>query len=63
VGILHVNTDLVLEKTGVFPSPDQPAALEKKYLTVATVYRNIFNVFGGWLTLLAWRRANQLGTQ
>ena len=50
VGILHVATDLVLEKSGVFPSPSQPAALETKYLAIAAIYRNLYNVFGGWLT-------------
>ena len=50
VGILHVSTDLVLEKSGFFPAPDQPAALGTRYLAIAAIYRNIYNVFGGWLT-------------
>ena len=50
VGVLHTLTDLVLQKTGLFPSPDQAAALETTYLAAAVVYRNIYNVFGGWLT-------------
>lgn len=50
VGISHSLTDFVLEKTGVFPPPFTPAALETKYLAVAAVYRNIYNVFGGWIT-------------
>jgi hypothetical protein len=50
VGILHTVTDLILEKVGIFPSPDQPAALETKYLAIAAVYRNTYNVFGGWIT-------------
>ena len=35
VGISHSLTDFVLEKTGVFPPPFTPAALETKYLAVA----------------------------
>ena len=50
VGILHVSTDVVLEKSGLFPAPDQPAALGTKFLAIAAIYRNIYNVFGGWLT-------------
>jgi hypothetical protein len=50
VGILHTMTDLGLEKVGIFPPPDQPAALETKYLAAAAIYRNIYNVFGGWIT-------------
>jgi hypothetical protein len=50
VGILHTVTDLILEKTGIFPRPDQPAALGTKYLAIAAIYRNIYNVFGGWIT-------------
>jgi len=50
VGILHTVTDLILEKAGIFPSPDQPAALETKFLAIAAVYRNIYNVLGGWIT-------------
>ena len=50
IGILHTVTDLVLEKSGIFPPPGQPAALETKYLAIAALYRNIYNVFGGWLT-------------
>jgi hypothetical protein len=50
VGILHTATDLILEKMGIFPPPDQPAALGTRYLAVAAIYRNIYNVFGGWLT-------------
>jgi len=50
VGILHTLTDFILEKTGIFPPPGQAAALETKYLAVAAVYRNIYNVFGGWIT-------------
>jgi hypothetical protein len=50
VGILHTVTDLVLEKGGIFPAPDQPAALETKFLAIAALYRNIYNVFGGWIT-------------
>src|SRR6476646_6893985 len=50
VGILHVLTDLILEKSGIFPSPDQPAALGTKFLAIAAVYRNVWNVLGGWIT-------------
>jgi hypothetical protein len=50
VGVLHTLTDLFLEKTGIFPLPDQPSALETKFLAIAAIYRNIYNVFGGWLT-------------
>jgi hypothetical protein len=50
VGVLHTVTDMALEKTGVFPPPDSAAALGTSYLAAAVVYRNIYNVFGGWLT-------------
>ena len=30
--------------------PDSAAALGTGYLTAAVVYRNLYNVFGGWLT-------------
>ena len=50
VGILHTMTDLGLEKVGIFPQPGQPAALETRFLAVAAIYRNIYNVFGGWIT-------------
>jgi hypothetical protein len=50
VGVLHTVTDLVLEKTGLFPPPDQLEALNTTFLMIATVYRNIYNVFGGWIT-------------
>jgi len=50
VGGLHVLTDFVLETSGTFPPPNSPAALGTGYLVIAAVYRNIYNVFGGWLT-------------
>jgi hypothetical protein len=50
VGGLHVLTDFVLERSGAFPPPGSAAALGTGYLATAAVYRNIYNVFGGWLT-------------
>ena len=50
VGILHTMTDLGLEKAAIFPPPNEPAALETKYLAIAAIYRNIYNVFGSWIT-------------
>jgi hypothetical protein len=49
VGVLHSLTDWVLETSGVFPSPESPAALGTTYLAIAAVYRNIYNVVGGWV--------------
>src|SRR5690348_834159 len=49
VGVCHVLTDMVLEKSGVFPPPDSPAALSATYLGIAAVYRNLYNVLGGWV--------------
>jgi hypothetical protein len=49
VGVLHTLTDMVLEKSGVFPPPDSAAALGTTYLAVAAVYRNLYNVLGGWV--------------
>lgn len=49
VGASHVLTDMALESSGLFPPPDTAAALNPAYLAIAAVYRNIYNVLGGWV--------------
>ena len=49
VGVCHVLTDMVLEGSGLFPPPESAAALNPSYLGIAAVYRNLYNVLGGWV--------------
>jgi hypothetical protein len=48
--MLHTGTDVALEASGIFPPPETPHALDATFLGIATVYRNVYNVFAGWLT-------------
>ena len=47
--ILSVVTDAILEKTGVFPPPDQGLYIAWM-LVLATIYRTAFTVLGGYVT-------------
>ena len=47
--VTHMGTDLVLEKLGVFPPPDQGFHITWMVVT-ATIYRSVFTVGGGYLT-------------
>jgi len=49
VGALHVLTDMALEASGLFPPQNTPEALGPGYLGAAVVYRNLYNVLGGWV--------------
>ncbi|MBS0472673.1 MAG: hypothetical protein JSR60_16485 [Proteobacteria bacterium] len=50
IGVLHTGTDMALEGSGIFPPPEAPSALDPLYLGTAVVYRNVYNVLGGYLT-------------
>jgi hypothetical protein len=47
--VTHTVTDLVLEKLGIFPPPDQGLHITWMVVT-ATFYRTIFTVVGGYVT-------------
>jgi hypothetical protein len=47
--VTHTLTDLVLEKLGIFPPPDQGFHITWMVVT-ATIYRSIYTVAGGYLT-------------
>jgi hypothetical protein len=47
--VTHTATDLVLEKLGIFPPPDQGFHTTWMVVT-ATIYRSIYTVAGGYLT-------------
>jgi hypothetical protein len=47
--VTHTLTDMVLEKLGVFPPPDQGFHITWMVVT-ATIYRSIYTVAGGYLT-------------
>ena len=47
--VSHTATDLVLEKLGIFPPPDQGLHITWMVVT-ATIYRSIFTVVGGYIT-------------
>lgn len=47
--LLSVVTDMILEKIGVFPSPDQGLFITWM-LVVALTYRTIYAVIGGYFT-------------
>jgi hypothetical protein len=47
--ILHTGTDLILEKAGIFPPPDQGLFITWM-LVLALTYRMIFTVAGGTIT-------------
>ena len=46
--VLSVGTDMILEKTGVFPNPNQTLFVTWM-LAVALAYRTMYTVFGGFL--------------
>src|SRR5690242_12547763 len=46
--LLSVATDAVLHAAGIMPSPDQPQSDAK--LLLATVYRTLYGVIGGYVT-------------
>src|SRR6266550_4488035 len=47
--VSHTATDLVLEKLGIFPPPEQGFHVTWMVL-IATVYRSIYTVAGGYIT-------------
>lgn len=47
--VTHTVTDLVLEKLGIFPPPEQGLHITWMVVT-ATIYRSIFTVGGGYVT-------------
>ena len=49
VGVCHVLTDTVLETAGLFPKVGSAESMGTVYLAIATVYRNLYNVLGGWV--------------
>jgi hypothetical protein len=49
--VLSVGTDVVLEKTGVFPNPSE-ALFTSWMLALALAYRSIYSIFGGFLAAL-----------
>ena len=50
VAVFSVATDKVLEKTGVLPPEDHPELTTDGLLAVATAYRTLYTILGGWLT-------------
>ena len=51
VVILSTVTDKILESTGIFPPLSEPLAYTPSMLAVALVYRCIFTVVGGYITV------------
>ena len=49
VVLLSVLTDLVLEKGGFFPPQDKPELYTDGLLLIATAYRTLYTVAGGWV--------------
>jgi hypothetical protein len=49
VFITHTGTDFVLEKLGIFPTPEKGFHITWMVVT-ATIYRSIYTVAGGYLT-------------
>lgn len=47
--VSHTGTDLVLERLGVFPPPEQGLHITWMVVT-ATIYRSIYTVVGGYIT-------------
>ncbi|MEK6282939.1 MAG: hypothetical protein AABN95_21485 [Acidobacteriota bacterium] len=47
--VTHTATDLVLEKLGIFPPPDQGFHTTWMVVT-ATIYRSIYTIAGGYIT-------------
>ena len=47
--ILSIATDLIMEKSGVFPGQDQ-SAYTQWMLALALAYRSIYTVVGGYVT-------------
>lgn len=47
--VTHTCTDLLLEKCGIFPPPEQGLHVTWMVVT-ATIYRTLFTVAGGYLT-------------
>src|SRR5215469_8561741 len=52
VALLSVVTDALLEHAGVFPSTDHPERYTAGLYLLATGYRTLFTVLGGYVT--AW---------
>lgn len=49
--IAHSGTDLVLEKLGIFPPPNQGFHVTWMVVT-ATVYRSVYTIIGGYITAM-----------
>jgi hypothetical protein len=47
--VLSVVTDLILEKVGFFPPPDQ-GLFDNKLLAIALFYRTVYALVGGYVT-------------
>ncbi|MBI4976855.1 MAG: hypothetical protein HZC28_05200 [Spirochaetes bacterium] len=50
VAVLSILTDMVMEKTGVFPPQNRIEAYIWWMYLLALVYRTVYTVFGGYLT-------------
>ncbi|MBI5456691.1 hypothetical protein HY969_03030 [Candidatus Kaiserbacteria bacterium] len=52
VVVLSMGTDMVLEKTGIFPPPSEMGLFVTWMLALALFYRTIYTILGGYVT--AW---------
>ena len=48
--ILSIATDVVLEALKLFPPQDQPGLYTDSLLLIATAYRTLYTILGGYLT-------------
>ncbi len=52
VVVLSMGTDMILEKTGIFPPPSEMGLFVTWMLALALLYRTVYTILGGYVTAL-----------
>lgn len=52
VVVFSMGTDMVLEKTGIFPPPSEMGLFVTWMLALALLYRTVYTILGGYVTAL-----------